>query len=101
MVANLMSPAASGSDADVLRSTRNFQPCGAWAARGASATSASTAKRTGFFISDLPSRLDTSIFGAPLDAAAQNRRAVSRQFPAQRRLIVREYRVCPLQQRQP
>src|SRR5262245_7451681 len=42
---NLMLPAASGSDALVLRSTRNFQPFGACASSGVTVRTASAAMR--------------------------------------------------------
>src|ERR1700750_3147210 len=43
---NLIEPAASGSEALVLRSTRSFQPFGAWASSGVTASAASAAMRT-------------------------------------------------------
>jgi hypothetical protein len=49
-VTNLISPGASGSDAEVLLSTRIFQPFGAWAIIGATATAASTAIKANRFI---------------------------------------------------
>src|SRR5579885_914848 len=45
-----MSPDASGSEAAVLRSTRIFQPWGAWAASGARTASANSERETQRFI---------------------------------------------------
>src|SRR6185295_4167919 len=50
LVVNLMAPAASGSDALVLRSARTFQPLGACAINGAVASSASAARAIKRFI---------------------------------------------------